>query len=367
MSKKYAYWFACAPGIGDKTMRRLLNLCPDERELYFAGEKLWQQVLNNRQMEQITAFARKADPGTLYEELVKTGIQFLTIRDPSYPDRLLHIPDPPYALFVAGKLPREDRLSVAVVGARDCSSYGSYVASGIGAALGQHGVQVISGMARGIDGISQNAALDAGGSSFGVLGCGVDVCYPESNRPLYERLHAQGGILSAYPPKTPAKPNNFPPRNRIVSGLADALIVVEARSKSGTLITVDMALEQGKEVYVVPGRVTDRLSDGCNWLLKQGAAVFVSPEDFLQEIGVKCGPHAVREMEVAAPDSLRLMEPQLKEIYEVLTLEPQSVEQIGEKLAEKNNLKDLTVLLMRLCLEKLAVQVSPGQFRLVAI
>ena len=173
----------------------------------------------------------------------EAGIRVVERGERDYPARLLEIPDPPERLYVLGRLPEENLPSVAIIGARECSEYGSYVAARLGECMGRNGIQVISGMARGIDGIGQTAALDAGGSSFAVLGSGVDVCYPARNRRLYERLRERGGVLSEYPPGTPALSRNFPPRNRIVSGLADAVVVVEAREKSGTLITVDMALE----------------------------------------------------------------------------------------------------------------------------
>ena len=209
---------------------------------------------------------------------------FITPFEKEYPDKLKNIPDAPAGLYVRGKVPVESEITVAVVGARDCSEYGRYVAEELGSFLGKSGVTVVSGMARGIDGISQWAALEAGGTSIGILGCGVDICYPARNRALFDRLSEQGTIISEYPPGTPPRPMNFPARNRIVSGLADAVVVIEARCRSGTLITVDMALEQGKEVFVVPGRVTDRLSDGCNRLIKQGAAIMLSPEELLEEL-----------------------------------------------------------------------------------
>ena len=139
-------------------------------------------------------------------------------------------------------------------------------------------------MARGVDGIAQNAALAAGGTSFGVLGCGVDICYPQENREVYEALAGRGGLISEYPPGTQPIANFFPMRNRIISALSDALVVVEARKKSGTQITVDMALEQGREVFAVPGRASDRLSDGCNYLISQGAGVAISAEDVLDRL-----------------------------------------------------------------------------------
>ncbi len=208
----------------------------------------------------------------------------ILLTDREYPRRLLEIPQAPKQLYVRGKLPEEGVPSVAVIGARDCSYYGQEVAKRLGRLFGENGIQVISGMARGIDGIGQQAALQAGGSSFAVLGCGADICYPRQNQDLYDRLCKQGGVISEYEWGTPPRAGYFPPRNRIVSGLADAVIVVEARKKSGTLITVDMALEQGKEVYAVPGRLVDDLSSGCNYLIKNGAGILLDMEEFMEEL-----------------------------------------------------------------------------------
>jgi len=284
------------------------------------------------------------------------------------------IPDAPYGIFYKGTLPSNDILSVAIIGARDCSEYGSYVAGELGRFLGERGVQVISGMARGIDGISQEAALLAGGSTTGVLGCGVDICYPKQNQALYHKILERGCILSSYPPGTLPKAQNFPPRNRIVSGLADAVVVIEARNKSGTLITVDMALEQGKEVYVVPGRITDRLSDGCNGLLKQGAGILLSPEDFLAEIRelwegnrlpvkIERRNQSVSGMENPKEKSVLLKLPEeLQRIYELLDYMPKSVEVIWAKLADGTGISELNIKLMKLCLMDVAVQESNGYF-----
>ena len=165
-----------------------------------------------------------------------------------------------------------------------CSDYGRFMAREFGKGLALAGVQVISGMARGVDGISQKAAIEADGKSYGILGCGVDICYPEENRDVYERICQKGGLISEYHPGTDPRPNLFPMRNRIISALSDIVLVVEARQKSGTQITVDQALEQGKEVLAVPGRVTDRLSDGCNFLISQGAGVALGVQDVLDRL-----------------------------------------------------------------------------------
>ena len=229
-----------------------------------------------------------------------------------------------------------------------------------------------------MDGISQRAALEAGGRSWGVLGCGVDVCYPKQNRELYGKLPAQGCLLSSYPPGTPALARNFPPRNRIVSGLADAVVVVEAREKSGTLITVDMALEQGREVYAVPGRITDRLSDGCNRLIRQGAVPLLHPEELPEEIwriwNRRYLPADMTpRVEGAAgstsgngkkdtPGADPALPPELAAVYQALDLCPKSVSEIRTSLPDRFRENNLNAGLMRLCMEGLAVQVSPGSF-----
>ncbi len=310
------------------------------------------------------------------EETVKLseGIRILKRGGREYPERLKEIPGAPAELYVLGRMPEEDRPAVAIIGARDCSEYGRYVASGLGAALARCGIQVISGMARGIDGIGQEAALDAGGSSFAVLGSGVDVCYPAGNRRLYEKLKLGGGILSEYPPGTPPLSHHFPPRNRIVSGLSDVVVVVEAREKSGTLITVDMALEQGREVYVVPGRVTDSLSAGCNRLLKLGVGILLDEGEFLEEVWRICERHFPEAGAVGkggktgkgreAAAGLSAESPVLAAVYKALDFTPGSVEQIRDRLPKAFRKEQLGIHLIRLCLEGLAVQVSPGQFSL---
>lgn len=205
--------------------------------------------------------------------------------DALYPEKLRQIRNAPKRLYVRGMLPQKEEPCVAIIGARRCSDYGKKMAQIFAAELAGAGIQIISGMALGVDGIAQTAALAAGGRSYAVLGCGTDVCYPNENRELYKRLLLTGGILSEYAQGTPPLAVHFPARNRIISALADLIIVVEAKEKSGTLITVDFALEQGKEVYALPGRTTDELSRGCNRLLSQGAGIALTPQDILTALG----------------------------------------------------------------------------------
>lgn len=202
--------------------------------------------------------------------------------DAEYPKKLAEICHAPKKLYVRGTLPDPDLPSAAIIGARECSIYGREMARWFGEELARAGVQIISGMARGVDGTAQMAALRAGGDSFGVLGCGTDICYPKENRKLYEMLCRQGGVLSEHPQGTPPISRHFPSRNRLISALSDCVLVIEARKKSGSLITADFALEQGREVYVLPGRLTDALSGGCNALLCQGAGLALSPDHILE-------------------------------------------------------------------------------------
>lgn len=240
-----------------------------------------------------------------YERMRERGIFFLPAWHEDYPDRLKGIADAPAALYGKGKLPETSQKAVAVIGARACSGYGKEAAGYFASGLAKAGVTVVSGMARGVDGIAGLAALEAGGISVAVLGCGVDICYPTENQSLYERLEKEGCLLSEYPPGTQPQARLFPPRNRIISGLADLVLVIEAREKSGTLITVDMALEQGRDVFAVPGRITDRCSAGCNRLIGNGAGMAVSVSQVLQELGItpadNCGGQKAADADPNAP------------------------------------------------------------------
>lgn len=283
--KIYACWLDSIRFLSSAAKYRLLAAAKTAENIYHMPESDLAFLVGAKNSERIKQ-AKKADsPESVCELLQASKIEYTFCNADDFPQRLLQIPDPPFGLFYKGGLPAEETPAVAVIGARKCSEYGHCMAREIAQGLGKRGVNIISGMALGIDGISQRAAVEAGARSYGVLGCGVDVVYPKSNRPLYEKLIACGGVLSEYPAGTEPKPMLFPPRNRIISALSDVVLVVEAREKSGTLITVDMALEQGREVYAVPGRCTDHLSRGCNLLIRQGAAAALCAEDIINDMG----------------------------------------------------------------------------------
>ncbi len=320
--------------MGEGYSRALLSLvmqAGSSRRLYEMDERSMAGLKGiSKESARIIVEKRKSwDPEKKFEDFGKTGIRFVPYYLKEYPEKLRRISGHPFALFVKGELPEDDTKTVAVIGARNCSEYGRRVASEFGRGLALAGVPVISGMAYGIDGIAQNACLDEGGRSYAVLGCGVDICYPESNRNLYNRLSGNGGIISEYPPGCPPKASLFPPRNRIISALSDLVIVVEARKRSGTLITVDMALEQGKDIAVVPGRITDPLSEGCVSLWKQGAIPVSDIEDITEIIG-KSNIKGQRVRDEKDHEEALIIDGSENEklIFSRLDLDPKSIEQI---------------------------------------
>lgn len=302
-------WFCAVPGAAGRYQQKLLEIFGTPRQLrqaildrsgaFLGLEGKWQSVLSTHQKD----FQEKDE----YNRYQEKKIGFVSCRHPKYPKPLLSLPDPPAGLFYLGRLPGERERCVAMVGARSCSAYGRNMARQLAGALAECGVSVVSGMAYGIDAHSQDACLEAGGQSYGVLGCGVDICYPQENYRLYQRLSEQGGVLSEFLPGTPPLPHHFPVRNRIISGLCELVIVVEARKRSGTLITADQALEQGRDVYVFPGRVGDGLSEGCNRLIAQGAGIITGIDGFLKERGYASAGQAGSEkmkLTLATPEKL---------------------------------------------------------------
>ncbi len=282
--RDYLYFLAALPEASPLLLRRLLSLYGSP-EAVFREEKLPVSALRQEAVNE----TKKRLPEILAarDEAEKAGIRWISCEEEGYPARLLALGDAPLGVFAKGKTPPEDTPSVGIIGARSCTPYGRMMAERFGGELGEQGLSVISGMARGVDGYAQEAALERGGASFAVLGCGADVCYPPGNRKLYEGLVEKGGLLTEYPPGTPPLPHHFPLRNRLIAALSDVLLVIEAREKSGSQITVDQALEQGKEVLALPGRVGDALSAGCLKLIGQGAGILTCCGDVYQALGLE--------------------------------------------------------------------------------
>ena len=289
---KYSYWLHNIPEMTNAKIRRLYKAASSAEEIYHMSPNLLKSIagITEDDVESIHKSQKKWEVDKEWFNLMERGIGFVSLEQSDFPEKVRHISNPPYALYYVGKLPEENRKTVAIVGARARSAYGCQIAKELGKKLGEHGIQVISGLARGIDRDAHQGTIEGGGDTYAVLGCGVDICYPKENKFLYQQLIDTGGIISEYPPGTQPIAKFFPARNRIIAGMSDCLVVVEAREKSGSLITADFAMDQGRDVYAVPGRITDALSQGCNYLIKQGAGALISVEDFLSDLEILTEP-----------------------------------------------------------------------------
>lgn len=281
------YWLTTIRGIGPKRIEALLTQFGDVEAIYAANSSLLAKV-PGIPLAQLYEIVQSRDEVLIkknYEHVMERGVNILTPYEGVYPERLRNIPDTPPILYQLGTLPNENSLHIGIVGSRNCSAYGREIALYFARELAKEGVQIISGLARGIDEYGHIGALEAEGYTLGVLGSGIDYCYPQENINLYMKMEKQGGILSEHGLGVLPIAGNFPKRNRIISGLSDGVLVVEAKERSGSLITVDLALEQGKDVFVIPGRITDKLSRGCNNLWKMGAQVVTAPSEILDVMG----------------------------------------------------------------------------------
>lgn len=401
----YKYWAATLQDGYFATLRNVIEQAGSEQNLYeMSAHALKEKLsLGDRLIKHITSKRNDYEVMSGYEYMKESNIRLVTIHDNEYPIKLKSLKDAPYALFVKGKLPDNNAPAVAIIGARECSEYGRLMAEYFGDRLAREHVNIISGMAWGIDGISQMAALDALGNTYAILGCGVDEIYPKSNRELYCRLeeNSECGIISEYAPKTKAIARLFPPRNRLISAFCDVLLVVEARAKSGTLITVEMAMQQAKEIMIVPGRITDPLSIGCLRLMRDGAEPALSIEDVLSKLSLVrenrlpdiCEdddspytgklPKSNLQKESLRKENLRkerLQNGKLqtdksysdydkascelnyteKEILSILDYYPASIESISQK--SKLGAGDIMINLTTLEMKGLIKEVSPGMF-----
>ncbi len=257
------------------------------------------EIMNRSTIPELTDFlqtkfaevkSRSCELAAEYDHLVNQDIHMYLRGDSDFPEKLKNIPDSPCALFVKGKLPPPAVPAIAIVGARKATSHGRWLAEKLAGELAVCGLIVISGMAEGIDGSGHRGALDAGGLTYAVLGCGVDICYPQCHEKLYKEICKTGGVISEYPLGTQGLPYHFPKRNRIISALSDIVLVVEAREKSGSLITVSYALEQGRDVMAVPGRPDDVFSYSCNRLIREGAGVCTCTDDILTQLDLMVPP-----------------------------------------------------------------------------
>ena len=301
---KYWLWLSALRGVGTgKKLELLDQLLTPEGICYGEDEELARAGADRRTIDAIRGTSLE-EADRIMGECQRLGLRVLTIQDTEYPDRLKNIYDPPLVLYVKGQMPLfDEELAVAMVGTRDCTPYGVMAAEDLSYAMTRQGALIVSGLAAGIDAAAHRGALRAGGVTAAVLGNGHDVVYPKENRYLYEDIAVSGVLLSEYPPGTPPEGRNFPVRNRIISGLCLATVVVEAPPGSGALITAETALEQGRDVFAVPGPITAKTSQGANRLIRDGAGMVTESWDVLREYAQRF-PHKLKPAAVETPKPL---------------------------------------------------------------
>ncbi len=326
---------------------------PEERlrQAFGIGEKIARKIcsLKKEDVDKELALAKKL------------GLKIITIEDNDYPEDLKNIPDPPIVLYLKGELRPEDKLAIGIVGSRRASFYGLSNAGKFAYELSARGFTVISGMARGIDTAAHRGALKAGGRTIAVMGSGFNRIYPPENKNLAEEISRQGAVISEFPVDTPPKRENFPCRNRLISGLALGILVVEAAQNSGALITADFALEQGRDVFSLPGKVDSNTSFGTNGLIKQGAKLVSCVDDiteeyiFPQDQKKVCAEDNIKEL--SAIDSGNKAEDIL---YGLISSEAVQLDDLAEKL--NMDIPQISGMLLKLQLKKLIRQLPGKQF-----
>lgn len=311
--------------------------------------------------------ARSFDPSKANEKLHKAGARFVWYNDKEYPERLKKIDVPPLGFFVIGELPDEKNPAIAIIGSRTCSRYGLDITARFSSELAAGGVSIISGLAMGIDGASHEAALQSGGKTVGILGNGIGSIYPKENSLLYEKMIHKGAVISEYFVGCRSLPNHFPERNRLIAGMSDGVLVVEARKKSGTMITVGHCLAQGKDVYVIPGRIDDPLSEGCLELIKNGAMLVTNPKDIAFSLKDKFPEHITyyiddnSQYSFEAPDVKKSdLNEEEKIIYKLLDSTPKHFDEL--MLASGKNYFELLEILDSLQEKGSVKESSPEYF-----
>ena len=342
----YELWLFCLPDISRGKKRKLLDIYGTAEGIYNAdinelkdilSEGLLRVYENTKDTDKIKKTA---------EGINENHIEFIYEGMPSYPERLKNIPDPPISFCVKGRLPSDDMPTVGIIGSRRASAYGVEVAMYFARELAKNGVGIISGLAMGIDGMSHKGALMGGGYTLGVIGGGIYSVYPRENYMLYKEMGERGGIFSEYPPKERAIAFHFPERNRIISAFSDCLLVVEAKEKSGTFITVDQALEQGKEIYVIPGRISDLNSRGCYKLMEDGAKPVNTPKELMEYMGMS--------ITVPSEEKTIPLDPDEKKVYDCLSLRPVFIDEIVRQT--KLSVGNCLSILLRFEIQGLAKQ-----------
>ncbi|MBE7534755.1 MAG: DNA-protecting protein DprA [Anaerolineales bacterium] len=321
--KKFWVGFNLIKGIGAVRMQGLVAHFGDLESAWKAApSELAEAGLGLKVIERVTQARKGIDLDKVWEHIEKQGIKILVWRDQAYPQRLKEIDQPPPVLYIRGEYLPDDLFAVAIVGTRRATPYGRQITEELSAFLAANGMTVISGLARGVDAVAHQSTLKAGGRTIAVLGSGVDKIYPPEHRALAEQMMERGAIISDYAPGTPPDASNFPPRNRIISGLSLAVVVVEAGETSGALITAEFAAEQGREVFAVPGSILAPQSKGTNKLIQNGALPLLSVNDLMQALDItRVGEHKAAR-KIMPSDAIEA------KLLTVLTNEPMQIDEI---------------------------------------
>ncbi len=363
---EYWFWLCNIKDIYSEQLDNLFYVFSSPEEIFKANLYNYSDVkLSEKEISNIEKSKKDISILKLKEKLDKEGVKFIHQDSKDYPNKLRFIKYAPYSLYVKGNLPDPNLLSVGMVGARACSEYGRSQTIKFAKALALKNIQIISGLALGIDSISASSALSVGGKTFAVLGSGIDVIYPKENIELYyEIIMNDGGIISEYPVGTKPLAWQFPFRNRLISGLSDKVLIMEARKKSGTLVTASYALDQGKDIYCLPGKITDSLSDGCNKLIADGAGILLSPEyllsDFREQIEKSRDINAPEDIFTNEDLSPLDIESDAYKVYNLLSSEPISTEEIMQKTSL--NPESISIILMDLEISGLIREVSKNYY-----
>jgi DNA processing protein len=357
----FFYWFALKSisHVGNVTFRRLVERFGDPENVFKASARDLASIkgMHTGALSSIINRDGKAEAEKECRAVERAGVRIVTFLSLEYPKALVEVHDHPPFLYVKGTL-RADELSVAIVGSRRASNYGTTTAEKLARDLSAQGITVVSGLARGIDTAAHRGALKAGGRSIGVLGCGIDVVYPRENVRIFDELQKKGALVSEFPMGTEPRAENFPRRNRIISGISSGVLVVEATENSGSLITAQYALEQGREVFAVPGNINYGSSRGTNSLIKQGAKLVECTGDILEEL-----PQAVKSVNPRVADAVQALSPIEANVVALLAPNPLHIDEIIAKSALTAG--EVSAILLRLELNGLITQL-PGMYFQVA-
>lgn len=341
--KKYWIGFNLIKGIGAVRMQNLVAHFGDLESAWNANpNELAESGLGAKLVEKVVSARKDINLDQVWAKIEAQGIKIVTWADEEYPNRLREIDQPPPILYIRGEYLQDDLFAVAIVGTRKVTAYGRQVTEEIASFLAMNGITVISGLARGVDAIAHQTALKVGGRTIGILGSGVDKIYPPEHRGLAEQMMGRGALISDYAVGTPPDASNFPPRNRIISGLSLAVVVIEAAETSGALITAEFAAEQGREIFAVPGSILAPQSKGTNKLIQNGALPLLTPDDLMQALDLtRIGEHK------SARKILPADEVEAK-VLSVLSSEPLHVDEIRNQAGLPIEKISATLALMEL-------------------